>query len=221
MYNFLTTNVNSSQKYMLMSIGLATVFVMTITPSNISSDAGGVQFFGTAEMTLLDVNGDELFSQTVHNRIVDTGESLIMMGVFQNGTGLPNASSVGAICVSLESSPTVADTVTATSFDAADGLSTNNCKQGTFTNNAGGTAVLGALNFEAVTNNNNLPAGTVTWIGICQSTTSGSADYNGCLKGADGSTGILFAVIDTSDVTLASGESVDITYTFDISNDST
>ena len=50
----------------------------------------------------------------------------------------------------------------------------------------------------------------VTSIGICSGENGGSP-HAGC-------SGVLFAVVDTSDVTLSGTESVTITYTFDISS---
>ena len=213
----------SSKKYMMMSIGLSAIFVMAIMPNNISSD-GETKFYGSAEMTLYDVNGNEQFSQIVHNQLVDTGETFLLNQAFEQNTNpavTADNLSIGTICVSQAGTITVADTEAASDFDGDNSAVTEtNCEQDA--NGAtisAGTAVIGPLNFEAVTNDNNIPVGTVTGIGVCQSTAAGT-DYNDCANGGSG-TGILFAVVDTSNVVLASGESVDVTYTFDISNSGT
>ena len=71
---------------------------------------------------------------------------------------------------------------------------------------------MGPLTFTAQdTNSGNWFAlDTVTNIGICDAEVN-DLDVRGC-------TANLFAVVDTSDVTLADNETVDVTYTFDISS---
>ncbi|MCJ8305557.1 MAG: hypothetical protein HRU07_00740 [Nitrosopumilus sp.] len=54
---------------------------------------------------------------------------------------------------------------------------------------------------------------TITHIAVC-SADSGDADARNCSS-------VLFAVVDTADVLLGDGESVTITYNFDISSTST
>jgi len=56
---------------------------------------------------------------------------------------------------------------------------------------------------------------TITGIAICQNDTTDNTDFNNCAT-----EGIMFAVVDISDVTLATSETVDITYTFDITSPS-
>jgi hypothetical protein len=209
---FKKKNMISSKKYMIMSIGLSAIFVMAIMPNNVSTDAES-KFFGAAEMTMYDTQGNEKFTQTVHNRLLDIGENYLLMGAFRNGTTIADATSLGSICLTNGTLSNV-ETITAADFDGYESLTTNNCKIDTDVAISGGTAVIGPLNFEAGTGGDNVDAGTtIKGIGICES--SGSADFNDCATNS----GILFAQVATSDVTLQSGESVDVTYTFDISSD--
>jgi hypothetical protein len=209
---FLKKNMISSKKYMMMSIGLSAIFVMAIMPSNASPDEGN-KFYGVAELTKYDVQGDQVFQQSVHNRLVDTGETFLLQGAFNEGTTIANATAIGAICVT-NAKITDLETETAATFDGDNTITEANCENGN-TTETGGVATLGPLNFEAATGDNNLGAGdTVAGIGICQSSGDGT-DFINCAT-----EGILFAQVNTSNVTLASGETVDITYTFDISSPS-
>ena len=56
-------------------------------------------------------------------------------------------------------------------------------------------------------------AETITAVGICQNNSGGDNDFTDCATA-----GVLFAVVDISDVTLALGETAQITYTFDMSS---
>ncbi len=203
----------SSKNYLLASIGLAAVFVMGVIPADISSQADS-KFYGTATLTLIDVDGNELFTQTVHNRLLDAGEDFLTEAAFEDGTARAENTSIGSICVSDGTIVDGDETYLVGAFDTANSITENNCEQDNTVTTTGSTAVIGPLNFEAATNDNNLGAGdTVTGIGICQNVAANNNDYNNCAT-----SGILFAIVNTSDVTLASGESVDVTYTFDITS---
>ena len=201
----------TDQKYLLASVSLSLVFVMALVPGNTASQVDEGKFYGSAEMILYDNQGQEMFTQTVHNRLLDAGEDYMLSAAFGDSTSIVDNVSIGAICVT-EATITDAETETAADFDGDTALATNNCEIGTAIISSG-TAVIGPLNFEAATNNNNIPAATtISGIGVCQRNSSGT-DFNDCAT-----TGILFAQVDTTDVTLASGETVDVTYTFDISS---
>jgi len=91
-------------------------------------------------------------------------------------------------------------------------VSDNRCIEDDVVVTTSGTAVIGALTFTGGTNVVN--GDTIHGIGICQAV-DGNSTYRSCSE-----QGVLFAIIDTSDVTLNTAETVDITYTFDItSND--
>ena len=54
---------------------------------------------------------------------------------------------------------------------------------------------------------------TITTIAICQSDVTLDTDYTNCAT-----EGIMFAIVDVTDTTLATSETVDITYTFNITS---
>jgi len=205
-----------SKNYLLASIGLAAVFVMGVIPADISPDEGK-KFYGVAELTMYDAQDNVLFTQTVHNRLVDTGEDFLIDSAFNEGTTQANATAIGAICISNDSTAEV-EGLTAVTFDSNNSLETggeNNCEQSANSSTTGGIVTLGPMNFEAVTGDDNLIAATVNMIGVCQASGNG-VDFNNCQT-----TGILFANVITSAVALVSGESVDVTYTFDMSSSGT
>ncbi|MCH8324911.1 MAG: hypothetical protein IH813_07410 [Thaumarchaeota archaeon] len=132
---------------------------------------------------------------------------------------------IGAICLSA-ATPSVDETHTNTLFNAAHDAADTSPSDGSFNcitpvtgvnpvTSAGQVVTIGPLTFTASsTESQNWFAGdTVTHIGICDAD-SGHADVRGC-------TSTLFAVVNTSDVTLADTETVDVTYTFDISSTGT
>jgi len=187
---------------------------MGVIPADISPDEGK-KFYGAAELTLYDDQDNVLFTQTVHNLLVDTGEDFLINGAFNEGTTQANATSIGAICIS-DDATVVVDGLTAATFDTNNNINNpggeSNCEQSVNSSTTGGIATLGPMNFEAGTGDDNLEAdGTVRSIGVCRASGNG-VDFVDCAT-----TGILFASVVTSVVTLASGESVDVTYTFDIS----
>ena len=76
-----------------------------------------------------------------------------------------------------------------------------------------GIATIGPLTFDAPTHVG--ASDTITGFGICQATTTPYAD---CEEGQGASAGEIFSVINSADRTLETSETVDITYTFDISS---
>ena len=78
-------------------------------------------------------------------------------------------------------------------------------------------ATIGALKFISQTDNtaNVNEDDTIKSIGICQNFAGNDNDFLDCETGNGGS-GILFAVISVTSTTLAAGETVDITYKFDL-----
>lgn len=206
-----------SKKFLMTSGLLSIVFVMAIMPSDntIQTDT---KLFGMGEMILYDVAGNEKFRQTVHNQLLDAGENYLLTAAFDDGAEIKDGESIGSICVTAipKADLEITEGLIASDFDKADGLSSNNCKQTEKVIIANGTATISSLKFIAGTVNgtSNVPAGTtITAIGICQNDANNSDDFANC-----NSKGILFAMYDSSDITLANGESVDITYKFDISS---
>ena len=197
-------------------IALMAVFAVMVIPAQISADDGKPTYYGMGTIVLNDAFGNEVFSQTIHNQVVNTGESFIIDQTFQDGTAavLENTS-VGAICVSEAVGFAAAEGDTAASFDGATTIATGNeCKEDTAVDDSSqGLAVIGPLTF--TTSNLDAVGEIITGICICKASAADDNDFGTCAIN-----GILFATVNTSDVTLNTGETVQITYTFDITSGS-
>jgi len=212
----------------LAAFGLLGFLVVLILPANVDEQTPSF-LYGAATLVAYDAHGNEIFAQTVHNQLFDQGEDFLINQGFADlgGLAVVDAIQIGAICLSADIVPSVLETDTNTDFNTAhdndDGAgataSTLNCvTDGVST--GGVTSILqvvtiGPLTFTAQDDNtgNWFAADTVTNIGICDAET-GDNDVRGCATN-------LFAVVDTSDVTLADNETVDVTYTFDLSSGGT
>lgn len=197
-------------------IALMAVFAVMVIPAQISADDGRPTYYGMGTIVLNDAFGNEVFSQTIHNQVVNTGESFIIDQAFQDGTAsVAEASAIASICVTEAASFAASETEAAAAFDTATTIGTGNeCKEDTAVDDASqGTAVIGPLTF--TTSNLDAVGETITGIGVCQATSANDNDFGACATN-----GILFAEVNTSDVTLNSGETVQITYTFDITSGS-
>jgi len=195
-------------------IALMAVFAIMVIPSQISADDGKIAYYGMGTLVKNDSFGNEVFAQTVHNRVVNTGETFLINQSFQDAVAsAADNASIASICVTEAAGFTPAEGDAAAAFDTATTIATGNeCKEDTAVDvSSQGTAVIGPLTF----NTSNLDAAgeTITGIGICQAQVASDADFGACATA-----GILFAEVDTTDVTLATGETVQITYTFDITS---
>ena len=208
----------------LAAFGLLGFLVVLILPANADEQTPSF-LYGAATLVAYDANGNEFFAQTVHNRLFDQGEDFMLNQAFTDigGAVTLDLTQIGAICLSA-AVPSVDETDTNTDFDTAHfaaegGTSSDNCITApTATNpvtSASQVVTIGPLTFTARTDESlNWFAGdTVTNIGICAASAT-DVDVRGCA-------GNLFAVVDTSDVTLADTETVDVTYTFDLSSSTT
>lgn len=180
-------------------------------------------------MVKFDAEGNEVFQQSVHNQITIEGEDFINNQVFQDGVAsLSDAEGIGAICVTQED-PGVAsvanDAETAAAFDTGNTLDDQDvCEEGTatITNTVGAsTAVIGPLSFASGADNVD-NGDVISGIGICQADVETGPAFGdggaGCAEGGTGASGILFALIEVTPTTLNASETVDITYTFDITS---
>ena len=205
--------------YKITSIGLLGLIAILVIPVGTQSMTNeGFNLYGQATMTYNDAFGNEMLTQTVHNQLFNEGEDFILEQTFKNGTTAITADnvSIGAICLNA-ATPVTDETTTNTAFnsahDAADGGSTETtCKTDGEVGFGSQIATIGPLTFTATASSGNwFPTDTITSIGVCDAT-SGNTDVRGC-------TTTLFALVNTSDVTLADGETVDITYTFNLASD--
>ena len=190
---------------------MITIMIVFPAPLESTSTSNEVKFYGFAEIIKYDENGNAVFTQTVHNQLVNTGEDFLLDQTFQDTVSVADDVQIGAICITNAGSPTIAETETAATFDAANSIGETNCIEDTSVTTSGGTAVIGPLTFDVPTHAGN--GDTITAIGICQNDTTDNDPFATCALG-----GILFAVVNTSDVTLATSETVQITYTFDITS---
>jgi len=206
--------------YKKISIGLLGFLIVLIMPFNINEDKSEEKFYGAATILVRDADGNQLFQQTVHNQLVDTGETFILEQTFQDSTTVADDVQIGSICISAGDVSALVEVSTATDFDALGAAFAAPCIEDTSVDitTTQGQAVIGPLTFTAGTN---LPDdATIDGIGICSGEVGSQANFADCATD-----GILFAFVDTSDVQLdASGatpETVDITYTFDITSSTT
>jgi len=213
----------------LASFGLLGFLLVLIIPANVDEQTPSF-LYGAATLVAHDVDGNEFFSQTIHNQLFNQGEDLLINQTFTD-VGLaivPDNIQIGAICLSAHLTPSVLETDTNTIFNTEHDnddnstatLITNCVTDGVSTGgvtSASQVVTIGPLTFTAgdanIAANNWMSLDTVTNVGICDAAFDDAA-IRGCTTN-------LFAVVDTSDVTLANTETVDVTYTFDISSPGT
>jgi len=200
--------------YKYIGVGLMGLFVFMMFPSGMQAETQeGLEMYGSATLDYQDESGNSMFTQTVHNQLFDAGEEEILKQVFADGLlATVDADQIRSMCVA-EGTPLASgnENQDAAAFVAANDLGVeDNCIEANFTIAGDGTAVSTANVFIAGTHVS--PNDQITSIGMCSGT--GVSPHADC-------SGVLFAVVDTSDVTLAGTESVTITYTFDISSPGT
>jgi len=206
------------------------IFAMMVIPGNIDTTQNEFALYGMANMVKHDALGNEVFQQSVHNQLTNEGEQYILQASFADGTTAQgNTVSFGAICVSDQAFPAAPEDETALLFDTDNGFNTAGqltCEQdGTSAIViTGGKAVIGPFEFteDAVANFNIPENGIIESIGVCQQdddvSLAAPTGFLDCDNGSNGTGGKLLAVIDVTTTTLGDGETVDITYTFDISD---
>ena len=207
--------------YKYIGLGLLGLFIIMIYPaSSASLPQEGLNLYGAATISLNDEDGNSMFTQTVHNRLFDLGEDFILDQSFTIiGTDVADNVQIGAICLSSE----VAST---TEGDTASTWNGNNARTGTLAVNcvtagvgevtsATQVATVGPLNFDVdadATNVNWVGGDTINSIGVCDAEIT-DADVRDCTTN-------LFAVASVSALTPTNGDSVSVTYVFDISSSS-
>ncbi len=180
---------------------------------------GGITLGGWFIIEHYDKDRNLISREVIHNRLLDTGETFFIEQTFKEGTAgeTVDADQIGAICVTAEVAfVDTSETLTVSTFDTNDNLTETNCISDTAVSVSASVATIGPETFSAGTHVAN--GDTITGIGICQG--SGTTPSNQCADQQAASSGILFAVVNISDVTLAASETVDITYNFDISSPS-
>ena len=206
--------MSTPKLYELGILGLLSIMVITVVPLSSEIDSNDGKLYGFATLVKYDESKNEVFSQTVHNRLVDTGETFLLEATFREGTAPADGVQIGAICIAQDATYDDLETHTAAFFDGNNTQTSGvNCKISAAVDlTTQGLAVIGPLTFDAPTNI--ASDETVNHIGICQ---SAGADYTDCATAS----GILFATINTANVTLAASETVQITYTFNMTSPNT
>jgi len=200
--------------YKIGIVGLLSILAITIVPFSGETNSIDGKLYGLITLVQYDENRNEVFSQTVHNRLVDTGETFLLQASFTEATAPADNTQIGVICIAEGVIDDADEAETAAAFDTANTLTGNNCQaDGTVDiTTTQGTAIIGPLTFAEPTHL--AAADVVNGIGVCQ-TNGVTSPFADCAT-----SGVLFAVIDTADVTINAGETVDITYTFDITSPS-
>ena len=206
-------------------IGLAMLglFAFMVIPINVDANEAQITHYGVGTIVQFDADGNEIYQETVHNRIVDTGETFLIEQSFKEGTAgeTVDADQIASICLTAEVGFTPVEGLTVATFDTNDNIAVanDNCISDTAVNTATlSTAVIGPETFQEATH---VPAGTiVTGIGICQG--SGTTPFETCAAAQSAPVGILFAAVAFgTSVTLSAGESLQVTYTFDATTSGT
>lgn len=200
--------------------------------------SSALSLYGVAHVVHTGADGTVLDTQSVHNRLLDEGESYVLKQVFRNGESDADTMQIGAVCLSAYQPdlstntpgvPENSDRESRTDFiaghnnayqDHPDNLitaaNTRECMTDTDVEFTGQVASVGPLTFTANTSSgssNWVPGQTVAAIGVCQADTGG-ASVGDCA-------GTLFAAVDISNVTLNNEETLTVTYTFDMSGEGT
>ena len=203
---------------MIKFIGLSLIFlaIIMLLPSNSNVPSDSSKMYGIATLVLKDSTGDILFENVIHNQVVDSGTTYMLDQTFRDGgTDVANADQVDSVCVTDATGfgkPAGAtdDSKTANDFNTENTLTSTNCIGNiSFTTNP--TSATTTVTFSAGIH---FPAGTIIGgIGVCGSGVNGAVPFTDC--DIVNQTPLL-AVVDTSDVTVGTGESIDITYTLNL-----
>lgn len=200
--------------YGYIGAGLMGLFILMVLPAGMDNIQEDGKFYGAANLLVRDAAGNELFQQTVHNRLLDTGENYIVNQTFVSAGALVlDTDQMSAICVT--NLTLVNETDTAASYSAPANTLTigtgDHCHPTAPVIINDGKVVLGP---EIFTGGADIgPGETIRSIAIC--TNNGGTDYADCDIPANA---IAFAAIVTSSVQLGATETVDVTYTFDLSS---
>ena len=63
-------------------VGLLGLFILMIIPAGVDNTQEEAKFYGAAHLVVRDVAGNEVFEQTIHNRLLNAGENYIIDQAF-------------------------------------------------------------------------------------------------------------------------------------------
>jgi len=207
---------NLPKPYKMGFIGLLVFLAITIVPFDGETNSNDGKLYGFVTLVQYDVNNNEVLSQTVHNRLVNEGETFLLEATFRETTAPADNTQIAAICIA-DAVDATDEAEDAAGFDTLNTIgagSAGECIVDSLVDvtTTQGLAVIGPETFIGGTHL--AAAETISGIGICQSN-GAAADYTLCTAPTPG---ILFAVIDTADVMLLAAETVQITYTFNMTS---
>ena len=186
-----------------------------LIPADSDPKPDSSKMYGIATIVVKDSSGNILFENVIHNQVVDAGTTYMLDQTFgDGGTDVSNADQVDTVCVTDALTPAGAtdDTETAADFNTENTLASTNCIGDISFTTGAASATTGALTYSAGTH---FPAGTtIGGIGVCGNGANGAGPFANCDTTANQAP--LLAVVDTTDVTVNTGESVDITYTLNL-----
>ncbi|ABK77006.1 hypothetical protein CENSYa_0370 [Cenarchaeum symbiosum A] len=197
------------------SVGLAAVLALTLAVPAGHSSHGPVAY-GMAEAIHMDAGGSVLMSQTVHNLVVDQGEEQLIDRLFKTAeTRIEAIHRINILCLT-DSTVPVTDSVTAASMDPATGFALRNGACAVFgeveddETDDRSLAVMGPVNFTAGSNFNENR--TVTALLVCPNPDD---DEGSCRFSAN----YIFAAVPLGNLTFSENDTLQVTYTFDVSSD--
>ncbi|ABK77730.1 hypothetical protein CENSYa_1101 [Cenarchaeum symbiosum A] len=207
--------------------GLAAIVVLMMVPTTDTAPQGPA-FYGMAEVVQMGSDGEVLSSQTVHNRIVDQGEELMLDALFDTGVTFDK---FNVICLGDDVAMAIIDDdVTGEALDADDhfidtstafGGSSQPCKTVENVERLNdGNATLSAT-FEAARDLQVGSAFNSVWVCNAQSADADeacSSDFDGGGSGAGGD-GILAVVGLPTAQSIEADSNYSVTYTLDLSSD--
>lgn len=210
--------------YKIIGISMLSLLALIVIPASYGDQTNPSLMYGAATLVVKDASGNVTFEQTVHNRLVDAGENYINDVAFRDGASdIADGAAVSTICLYVAGGAGDAafDTVaeinaegtTAANFDAGNAVGNTECQVDGTVVTTTSTAV---VNPPVFTGGTHTTAGqSVDAIAVCQAAAANADgfDFSNCATN-----GILFAVVDTSNVVLASTETVNISYTFDLTS---
>lgn len=197
--------------YKYLGIGLLGLFAIMVLPAQGQAVPEGYTMYGMGTFVVHDAYGNEILRHVVHNVVVNDGENYIIDQVFNEGTTPATTGNIGSMCITGIAAFSPTDTTTAATLDADGTISAaTRCKNVTFNDGGDGSVTNTATQFTTTDAGTNV---AITGIGICQdnAATFVNCDFTG------GGVNFLFAAVALSPtVTLQTGETVDIDYTFSI-----
>lgn len=214
--------------YKYAGFGLLGLIVVLLMPVGAYEEPASFAMYGTGTIEQYDSNGNQIFSQTIHNLVTEQGEDYIIAQVFRDDrdTEVNDGLQIGSICITSDDESfgpsQVSGDLTGGDFDGENSLVGNRCISDEpfveASEGSGGDLTIGPLTFTAGANLD--PGQTIAGMGICQANDLAQGEsFEDCIDGDGGQSpnGILFATVDFTDVTLGAGETADISYTFDVS----